>query len=74
MGMRYANGIGVEADKARAVEYWHKAADQGRRGAQYNLGLSYNLDRGVAADPVAAAIGTAWLLTRAWPGPRPIWG
>lgn len=54
LGARYADGIGVAPDPARAVALWRKAAEQGHAESQVSLGWMYTLGQGVAQDPVAA--------------------
>lgn len=54
LAIMYAQGRGVPANSARAVELWHQAAQQDHPMAQFNLGLSYFNGDGVAADPEAA--------------------
>ncbi len=54
LAIMYAQGRGVPANPARAVELWHQAAQQDHPMAQFNLGLSYFNGDGVAADPKAA--------------------
>jgi TPR repeat protein len=41
LGQRYAGGIGVAQDDARAAKWYRKAAEQGHAQAQYNLGVMY---------------------------------
>ena len=41
LGVSYSNGEGVPQDDAEAVEWYHRAAEQGLAEAQYNLGVSY---------------------------------
>ena len=50
----YKNGRGVTQDKAQALEWYTKAADQGCAEAQYNLGSMYKNGRGVKQDNVKA--------------------
>lgn len=47
---RTGNGVGVPKDKAEAVKWYRKAADQGNADAQYYLGMMYELGSGVAID------------------------
>jgi TPR repeat protein len=54
LAIMYAQGRGVPANPARAVELWHQAAQQDHPMAQFNLGLSYFNGDGVEADPEAA--------------------
>ena len=41
MGLFYMNGLGVEQDDDKAVEWLNKAAAQNHAQAQYNLGIYY---------------------------------
>ena len=41
MGLFYMNGIGVDRDEDKAVEWLKKAAAQNNAQAQYNLGIYY---------------------------------
>jgi TPR repeat protein len=41
LGNMYAEGIGVDADMAKALTWYEKAANQGYEKAQYKLGLIY---------------------------------
>ena len=41
MGLFYMNGIGVDRDEDKAVEWLNKAAAQNHAQAQYNLGIYY---------------------------------
>ncbi|TNE43972.1 MAG: sel1 repeat family protein [Sphingomonadales bacterium] len=41
MGVAYAFGKGVPQDKAAAIDWYSKAANQGYAEAQFNLGASY---------------------------------
>ena len=41
MGLFYLNGIGVDRDEDKAVEWLKKAAAQNHVQAQYNLGIYY---------------------------------
>jgi hypothetical protein len=41
LGVEFASGQGVPRDYTEAVEWYRKAAGQGVRDAQYNLGVSY---------------------------------
>jgi uncharacterized protein len=49
LGLLYYNGEVVPQDKAEAMKWFHRAADQGDALAQYNLGLSYA--KGEAGEP-----------------------
>jgi TPR repeat protein len=46
LGTLYYYGNGVEMDDALAVKWWTKAAQQGNRNAQYDLGMAYHDGRG----------------------------
>jgi TPR repeat protein len=50
----YQNGQGVDRNPALAVQWWHRAAEQGNTSSQYNLGVAYNNGEGVAQDFVEA--------------------
>ncbi|MCO6382155.1 MAG: sel1 repeat family protein [Vannielia sp.] len=50
LGLIYENGQGVEADMARAVEYYTLGAEAGERNAAYNLANSYRTGNGIEAD------------------------
>jgi hypothetical protein len=50
LGSRYYNGEGVVSDKAEAVKWFRKAAEQGFAQAQYNLGVCYANGEGIAQD------------------------
>src|SRR6185503_12200357 len=54
LGLRYANGDGVERDCVEAVKWYQRAADQGVPFAQFNLGVRYANGQGVERDPVLA--------------------
>ena len=54
LGRCYANGFGVEQDKAQAVIWCKKAADQGYAKAQYRLGRCYAHGFGVEQDKAQA--------------------
>ena len=47
-GWHYANGRGVIQDDERAVEWYHRAAEQGHAIAQYDLSWMYQHGRGVS--------------------------
>ena len=47
LGMCYANGDGVETNKADAVKWCRKAAEQGEGHAQFMLGMFYYFGDGV---------------------------
>jgi TPR repeat protein len=48
-------GEGVRRDRAAAVAWFRRAAEQGHTGAQYNLGRVYDDGEGVTPDPKEAA-------------------
>src|SRR4030042_465 len=50
MGQAYQNGLGVEVNEAKAVEWYRKAADAKLAVAQNNLGILYLNGKGVARD------------------------
>jgi hypothetical protein len=50
LGYAYADGIGVPKDRAEAVRWWRKAADQGNAEAQNSLGVAYASGEGVPQD------------------------
>jgi TPR repeat protein len=52
LGEFYADGIGVPRDQAEAFNCWSKAARLGHSRACYELGLSFQLSRGVGEDLV----------------------
>ena len=54
MGVCYYNGEGVDQDKAVAVEWLRKAAEQGYARAQNNLGYCYEYGQGVDKDTAVA--------------------
>jgi len=54
LGVAYYNGDGVAQDKAEAVRWFRKAAEQGHADAQFNLGLMYGKGEGVAQDKAEA--------------------
>jgi TPR repeat protein len=41
LGLSFGNGIGAPLDKVTARAWYRKAAEQGLKEAQYNLGLMY---------------------------------
>lgn len=55
LGARYADGIGVARDPARAADLWRRAAELGDADAQTSLGWLYTLGEGVPRDPLKAA-------------------
>jgi hypothetical protein len=52
--MMYKMGAGVAQDYSKALEWFHKAADQGRATALYNIGAMYFIGQGVPKDYVQA--------------------
>ena len=46
----YRKGKGVTQDYAKAVKWYHKAAEKGYVKAQFNLGLMYGNGEGVTQD------------------------
>ena len=54
VGLRHANGEGVQKDYAEAVKWYRKAADQGHAGAQCNLGVCYRNGEGLDKNHVEA--------------------
>lgn len=65
LGQMYSEGIGVEADPAKAAEWHRKAAEQGQVDAQYNLARSYAHGTGLAQDYAEAR---KWYLAAARQG------
>src|SRR6185312_7224307 len=41
LGVQYQNGVGVEKNYKKAVEYYKKAVEQGHVESQCNLGICY---------------------------------
>jgi hypothetical protein len=54
LGRCYANGEGVAQDYEVAVQWYHKAAEQGEAKAQNDLGVRYESGTGVAQNCVEA--------------------
>ena len=50
LGNMYDEGLGVNQDYKKAVEYYQKACDLGDSGAYCNLGVMYSSGLGVAVD------------------------
>ncbi len=51
LGNAHANGTnGLRPDAAEAFKWYRRAADKGYAPAQFNVGLAYELGRGVTAD------------------------
>jgi TPR repeat protein/nucleoid-associated protein YgaU len=51
LGNAYTNGLlGLKQDYAEALAWYRRAAEKGFAPAQFNLGLAYELGRGVRAD------------------------
>jgi hypothetical protein len=61
-GLLYLNGMGVKQDTAKAVQFFHRAADKGFAKAQTELGNLYLIGRGVPKDDVLAV---AWYVKAA---------
>jgi TPR repeat protein len=59
LGIRYRLGGDVEADKAKAVEWFRKAAQAGYPKAYFNMGAAYYNGDGVDASPMRALV---WFL------------
>ncbi len=57
MGLFYMNGIGVDRDEDKAVEWLKKAAVQNHVQAQYNLGIYY----AKFSDTEAVRLAVKWL-------------
>jgi hypothetical protein len=56
VGFAYDTGRGVPVDKAAALEWYHRAAEQGHTKAMSLIGEKYQMGEGVAADPVQACM------------------
>lgn len=54
LGARYADGVGVARNAARARALWRQAAEQGDADAQTGLGWLLTLGEGGPRDPVGA--------------------
>ena len=54
----YSNGKGTAVDKAKALMWYEKAAEQGHASAQFNCGVMYYNGQGTAVDDSKAK---AWL-------------
>jgi len=54
MGVRYAQGQGVEPDLLEAAKWYSAAADQGDAQAQFNLGLLFYQGQGLPRNLVYA--------------------
>jgi TPR repeat protein len=54
LGLIYYQGRRVDQDFKQAINWFTKAAEQGRAKAQFNLGLMYSLGLGVIQDKVYA--------------------
>ena len=52
----YWNGEGVDQDRAEAVRWYRRAAEQGHPAAQYELGSAYFNGYGVEQDAVNAVM------------------
>ena len=57
MGLFYMNGLGVDRDEDKAVEWLKKAARQNHAQAQYNLGIYY----AKFSDKEAQRLAVKWL-------------
>ncbi|MEX2525693.1 MAG: SPOR domain-containing protein, partial [Gammaproteobacteria bacterium] len=55
LAVMHAFGRGLEQDYGRALDWFHKAAEQGVAQAQYNLGVFYENGHGVERDTTEAA-------------------
>jgi TPR repeat protein len=55
IGTAYAEALGVDADPARAIAWYHRAAQLGNVLAQHNLGNAYRSGDGVVQDAGIAA-------------------
>ena len=56
IGYMTYQGEGVPVDKAKAVQWYRKAAVQGNRDAQYNLAVAYAFGDGVARNDAEALL------------------
>jgi hypothetical protein len=56
MGLKFANGKGVDQDYVQAATWYRKAAEQSHALAQFNLGTMYAAGQGVAQDEAASAV------------------
>jgi TPR repeat protein len=54
VALMYENGIGVDKDAKKALEWYRKASLQGSSAAQFNLGVLYENGRGTKVDFAAA--------------------
>jgi hypothetical protein len=54
LGFMYSHGFGIPQDKAKAVQWYRLAAEQGDAHAQYRLAGHYRLGKGVLQDYVRA--------------------
>ncbi len=68
LGYMYEKGKGVPADKAKAAEFYRKAAEQGVDKAEYKLGVLYASGAGVKKDSKEAI---TWLRKSADKGYTP---
>jgi len=55
LGLRYADGDGIEANDAEAARWLERAAQKGEAVAQYRLGTLYEKGLGVTSNPNLAA-------------------
>jgi hypothetical protein len=56
LGLKYAIGDGVQRDDAEAVVWFQKAAEQGNKESQYNLGVMYEHGEGGLSKDDAQAV------------------
>src|SRR5436190_9384167 len=54
LGRRYDKGEGLVKDRAEAVKWYRKAAEQNLANAQYSLGVCYAHGEGVVKDQMEA--------------------
>jgi len=57
LGVRYAEGCGVDQSDEEAVKWYRKAAENGNVNAQFNLGICYAFGDGV---PKSEALALKW--------------
>ena len=62
----YEGGLGVPEDYASAVMWFRRAADQGLKTAQWDLGLMYENGFGVQRDYVQAHMWYNLSATQGW--------
>jgi len=56
LGLKYANGDGVEPDYAQAEAWYLKAAGQNHALANFNLGIMYGNGQGHPSDPAKSLV------------------